>query len=129
MNRDLLLAIGERIAPGIRNLDRPGRERVLAIVDRAIASRPADVRRQLALFLSAMRWLPALRYGKPFDRLEPPKQDAVLRWFQDAPVAPLRQGFWGIKTLILMGYYGRPEVGELIGYRPAPDRLASRDAR
>jgi hypothetical protein len=119
MDRDLLLTIGERIAPGIRDLDAAARDRVVAIIEHAIASRPSGVQRQLRLFLSVMRWLPVLRYGRPFERLDAPRQDAVLGWFHDAPLTPLRHGFWGVKTLVFMGYYGRPEIGDAIGYRPA----------
>ena len=129
MDRHLLLAIGGRIAPGLRNLDSPGRERFIAIIEHAVSSRNPDVRRQLRLFLLVMRWLPALRYGQPFERLTPPQQDAVLHWFHDAPVRPLRHGFWGVKTLVFMGYYGRPEAGESIGYRPVRPVPPSLDAR
>jgi hypothetical protein len=119
MNRELLLTIGGRIAPGIRALDAGGQDRVLAIVEHAVASRSPRVQRQLGLFLQVVRWLPAFRYGRTFERLDGERQDAVLRWFHDAPLAALRHGFWGVKTLIFMGYYGRPEVGDEIGYRPA----------
>ena len=115
---DFLLVVAQRIAPGIGALDPPARERVAAIVDAALAARPAPLRRQFALFLSVLRWAPLARYGRTFERLSHPQQDAVLRWFQDAPVAKLRHGFWGLKTLVYMGYYGRPEVGPAIGYRP-----------
>jgi hypothetical protein len=57
------------------------------------------------------------------------QQDAALRWFHDAPLAPLRHGFWGVKTLIFMGYYGRPEAAAEIGYRPARAGAAPFHAR
>ncbi|MBI2223203.1 MAG: gluconate 2-dehydrogenase subunit 3 family protein [Acidobacteria bacterium] len=114
-----LLSVGERIAPGLHDLDAAGRRRVAAIVERAVAARPPRVRRQLSAFLHLLRWLPAARYGRPFDRLRGAQQDAVLRWFHDSPLAPFRHGFWGVKTLIFMGYYGRPEAAAEIGYRPA----------
>ena len=116
-----LLLVGERIAPDLARLDPGARAQVSEIIGRAIDSRPPPVRRQLALFLRALRWAPLLRYGRPFDRLAPAQQETVLRWFHDAPIASLRQGFWGVKTLVFMGYYGRPETGEQIGYRPSRD--------
>ncbi len=119
MYTTFLLSVGERIAPGLRGLDAAGRRRVAAIVERAVAARPPRVRRQLSAFLHLLRWLPAARYGRPFDRLRGAQQDAVLRWFHDSPLAPFRHGFWGVKTLIFMGYYGRPEAAAEIGYRPA----------
>ena len=30
----------------------------------------------------------------------------------------LRRGFWGLRTLVFLGYYGRPEIGGRIGYQP-----------
>lgn len=116
---DFLFTVGARIAPGLSELDSNGRDGAAAIVARALASRTPAMRRQLALFLTVLRWAPVVRYGRPFDRLSPPQQDAVLRWFQDAPLTPLRQGFWGVKTLVYMGYYGRPELGAAIAYRPS----------
>lgn len=119
MNTDFLLLIGERIAPGLTRLDREKLTRVRAIIEHAIATRPPSLQRQLSAFLTFLRWAPIARFGRPFDRLSPAQQDAVLGWFQDAPVAPLRHGFLGVKTLIFMGYYGRPEAGAAIGYRPS----------
>jgi hypothetical protein len=124
-----LLRVGERIAPGISALDPAGRKDVEALVERAIAARPPRVRRQLALFLQVLRWAPVLRYGRTFDRLQASQQNAVLRWFHDAPFRSLRQGFWGVKTLVFMGYYGRPEIGVTIGYRPSRSGNASLHAR
>jgi hypothetical protein len=119
MRPAFLLIVGERIAPGIAALDAAGRQDVTRIIENAVAARPPGLRRQLAVFLQILRWLPVLRYARPFDGLDPARQDAVLRWFHDAPVAPLRHGFWGVKTLVYMGYYGRPQVAATIGYRPS----------
>lgn len=124
-----LLVVGERIAPGIAGLDREGRDRVSSIMAEAIGARPPALRRQLFAFLRVLRWAPLLRYGRPYDRLAPAQQDAVLRWFHDAPITALRQGFWGVKTLVFMGYYGRPEAGEQLGYRPSRDGNAILHAR
>jgi hypothetical protein len=119
MNVELLLAIGARIAPGLAALDAPARARVVSIVEHAVASRSPKLQRQLALFLNVVRWAPLLRYGVPFHRLDPARQDAVLHWFHDAPLEALRRGFWGVKTLVFMGYYARLEAGAEIGYRPS----------
>ncbi len=124
-----LLIVGQRIAPGIAELDAEGRARVAAIIAAAVDARPAALRRQLAAFLHVLRWAPLVRFGRPYDRLAPAEQDAVLRWFHDAPVAALRQGFWGVKTLVFMGYYGRPEAGAECGYQPSRDGNAVLHAR
>ena len=119
MNIDFLLIVGSRIAPGLRGLDKRSRAEARRIIAGAIASRPPAVRRQLGVFLNVLRYGPVLRYGRPFERLSPAQQDAVLGWFLDAPAPRLRRGVWGVKTLIYMGYYGRPEVGDEIAYHPS----------
>jgi hypothetical protein len=116
---EFLLVIGRRIAPGIAELDGAGRRSVEAIIEKTVAARPRRLQRQLALFLNVIRWAPLARYGRRFDRLPPRQQDAVLRWFQNAPLRALRSGFWGVRTLVFLGYYGRPEIGESIAYRPS----------
>ncbi len=117
----LLLAIGDRVAPGLRQLDADARQHVLAIVDRAIASRSSGLQRQLALFLDLIRWSPIPRFGRRFERLDAARQDRVLRWFHDAPLFRLRRGFWGVRTLIFMGYYCRPGIDDEIRYHPVRD--------
>ncbi len=113
------LCLARRIVPESETLDEAGRQRFLTIIGDALATRTPKMRKQVAIFLKMMRWLPAMRYGLPLDKLAPERQDAVLRWFQDHPRALLRKGFWGIKALVYMGYYGRPEVHERLGYRPS----------
>jgi hypothetical protein len=119
--RALFLVLAARIVPETVTLDAAARARMLALVEDALSARPVAVRRELAIFLRVLQWVPALRYGRPLDRLDALRQDAALRWFQDAPLAILRSGFWGVKTLVYLGYYGRPELGASIGYRPAHD--------
>src|SRR3989339_167214 len=104
----IFLAIAGRIVPEMAGLDEAARDEALALVERQLAARPEKMGRELALFLNVIRWAPALRYGRPFDRLTPGRQDAVLAWLQDAPDARIRSGFWGLKTLALLGYYRRP---------------------
>ena len=114
-----LLCLARRIVPESEGLDDAGRTRFLAIVGEAIGSRTPKMRKQIGMFLKLMRWLPAMRYGMPFDKLPPGRQDAVLHWFQDHPRALIRKGFWGMKAMVFMGYYGRPEIHESLGYRPS----------
>jgi hypothetical protein len=129
MDIDFLLLLGARIAPGLGEVEGRARDDVCRIIERAVAARPPRVQRQLAMFLSLLRFAPVARYGRPFERLSTDRQDAVLRWFQDARLPRLRQGFWGVKTLIYMGYYGRPDVGRDIAYRPSRTGNDLLDAR
>lgn len=117
--RELLLSLARRIVPGVAELDDASRAEFLALIEGFVDGRPAALRAQLFLFLSVLRWLPALLHGARFERLPPEAQDAFLRRVQDAPSALVRKGFWGVKALVFMGYYGRPAAGPSIGYRPS----------
>jgi hypothetical protein len=114
-----LLLLARRIVPESERMSEDEKARFASIVRAALEDRPPSLRRQFGLFLTVLRWLPALRYLGPYDSLSPSHQDAALRWFQDAPIDLLRKGFWGLKTLVFMGYYGQPELGKKLGYRPA----------
>lgn len=115
----LLLAVGARLVPEVASLDVELRAGFRAIVADALADRPEGMRRQFRVFLGLVEKAPVVRFGAPFTRLRPKVQDRVLRWLQDCPVELLRKGFWGMKALVLMGYYARPEVGPSLGYTPS----------
>ncbi len=115
---DFLFRVAERVVPEVARLQPDDRGRFQAIVEEALAERPPALQRQFRLFLAVVRYAPAARYLAPFDWLDLTRKDAVLAWLQDCPVGLVRKGFWGLKSLVFMGYYGRPEVGDAIGYRP-----------
>ena len=118
---EFLQVLAARIVPETTDLDAAGLSRFFGIIDGALQDRPASVRRQFAVFLGLLRWAPLARYGSPLDKLRTARQDAVLRWFEDCPVSLLRKGFWGLKAMVFMGYYGQPETNELVGYAPEFD--------
>jgi hypothetical protein len=110
-------ALVRRIVPRALAAGDPREEAFLRTVRGAVADRPS-LARPLATFLALVRWLPVLRYGARFDRLAPARQDAFLRWLERSRLGPLRQGFAGVRTLVLLGHYGRPEVGPSLRYQP-----------
>jgi hypothetical protein len=121
---EFLWILANRIVPETVELDEQGRKRFFDIVDGALLDRPASVSGQFATFLGVIRKAPLIRYGKSFEFLTPVCQDAVLHWFEDCPVGLLRKGFWGLKAMVFMGYYGQPETNELVGYAPEFDGKA-----
>ena len=115
-NAEFLSVLADRIVPETSELDAAGRTRFFAIIDEALQNRDPAVRRQFGVFLGVLRWASVFRYGAPFEKLTPDRQDAVLRWFEDCPLSLLRKGFWGLKAMVFMGYYGQPETNESVGY-------------
>ena len=118
--RPALRAIAETVVPATAELEPDGWLALERIVTNAITARPPRMQRQLALFLRAIEWLPVLRYGQPFSRLNPHRRQRFLESLQDSPLLLIRRGFWGLRTLILMGYYTQAGTIAAIGYRADP---------
>jgi len=121
---EFLRVLAVRIVPETVDLDAGGMSRFFGIIDEALQERTPGVRRQFGSFLGLLRWAPLVRFGGPFEGLRAERQDAVLRWFEDCPVSLLRKGFWGLKVLVYMGYYGQTESWDSVGYAPNFDGKA-----
>lgn len=96
------------------------------IVADLLASRPPALRRQFVLLIRLLDLLALVRYGRRLSRLAPGRRGAFLEAVARGPVLVLRRGVWGLRTLVLMGWYGQAEVQRAIGYRADP---AGWDAR
>lgn len=90
------------------------------IVRGALEPRPRALQRQFILLVRMIDWLALLRYGRRFAALDPDHRHRFLAQLQNAPLLLVRRGIWGLRTLLLMGYYGRPAAGRAIGYRADP---------
>ncbi len=118
--------IARTVVPEASRLDEAGWRELEAVVEQALASRPPALRRQLRLFIRAIGLLPLARYGRPFAALDGRRRTRLLTGLQESPLLLLRRGFWGLRTLIFMGYYARPAAGEEIGYRASPKGWSAR---
>lgn len=94
-----------------------GWRQVESLVENMLSQRPAGLVRQIRILLSLIEWMPVARYGRRFSSLDEAQRARVLASLQDSPVTLVRVGFWGLRTLALAGYYGRPEAAQTIGYR------------
>lgn len=118
--RQVFRSVAATVVPEAVRLDEQGWTELEQIIAQALESRPAGLRRQLALFVRALDLLPVFRYGRTFQGLDAARRNAFLLGIQDAPLLLLRRGFWGLRTLIFMGYYGREEGRAETGYRANP---------
>lgn len=118
--RPILRAIGITVVPEAAQLDEQQWIALEEIVRGALTSRPRALQRQFILLVRAIEWLAALRYGRRFTALDAARQERFLEQLQNAPVLLVRRGIWGLRTLLLMGYYGRAAGGRAIGYRADP---------
>ncbi len=101
-------------------MDERGWTEVEERIEAALRSRSPALRRQLRLLIQGLDWMPLLRYGRRFSALGAEARTALLQRLQRSPALLLRRGFWGLRTLVLLGYYGRPEARRAIGYRADP---------
>lgn len=106
------------VVPAAKQLNESGWGALEGLVEDALQMRTPALRQQLQLFLRAIEWLPVVRFGRSFSRLREEQRSRVLRHLQDHPVERIRCGFWGLRTLAFLGYYGRPEAARAIGYGP-----------
>ena len=118
--RPLVRAIACTIVPEARALDEKAWAEFDALMDAALGDRPQALQRRLQFFLRAIDWLPALRFGGRFASLEPAQRARFLSSLENHRVQLIRSGFWGLRTLVLLGYYGRPDAAKAIGYEADP---------
>ena len=97
-----------------------------AIIARAIAARPAGVRRQLGVFVHALDLVAFVRHGRGLRALSPTQRTALLESLSRSRVLAVRRGVWGVRTLAFMGYYARPEAARAVGYRASVAGWAAR---
>jgi len=113
-----VLALAHRIVPETSKLGEDEKCELLHVVDDALAARGPSIRIQMIIFLEIIRWSPFFRFGKPLEKLTTEVQDELLAEFQNSLIPRVRTGFWGLKTLIFMGYYGNCKRWGQIHYTP-----------
>ena len=116
------------IVPAFAELSETDRAEFRAIIEKALAERPPAVVKQLSLFLKVVNLAPIFRWGRPLSKLPDDAAHRALLWFQESPIGRLRQGFWGLRTIVFMGFYGRVASWADIGYGPELDGRGGLDA-
>jgi len=122
LNPDLAIfrAVVSTIVPEAAALDEQGWHDLHQVVEALLRDRPESLMRQIRMFLGAIQWLPVVRYGRPFTRLHPTARTRVLAHLENDRIQKVRVGFWGLRTIVLAGYYGRPQAAQAIGYAASP---------
>ena len=110
-------AVATTVVPETVALDPAGWSVLEHTVEHALAARSEGMRGQLLTFLRVIEFLPIVWFGRRFSRLGPGERNAVLKRLEASRFPLIRRGFWGLRTLVLMGYYTQPEIQVRIGYR------------
>jgi hypothetical protein len=119
-DQPLFRAVVSTLVPEAAELEAARWTELEALVESSLRRRPRSLRRRLRLFLQVVQWFPVLRYGRPFTALSPARRARSLASLQEHPIELIRIGFWGLRALAFLGYYGREAAAEAIGYRPDP---------
>ena len=115
---DVFRAVVSTLIPPASDLQEAEWQKLHELVASALKDRPPALQRQLRVFLRLIQWLPVLRFGRTFKALPADKRARFLSWLERHPVKRIRVGFWGLRALAFIGYYGQPQVGRELGYRP-----------
>lgn len=86
-------------------------------IEGALAPRPPRVRAQFATFVRLANWLAVPLAGKPLVALAPAAAERVLHRLERAPVALIRRGTWGVRTMAFLGHYTRASAIAASGWR------------
>jgi hypothetical protein len=89
-------------------------------VTQALAARPLAMRRQLGLFVRVLEAAARIRYRTGLAALDAGRRTALLEAFAGSPLLLFRRGIWGLRTLIMLGWYTQPSVVSALGYRASP---------
>jgi len=120
MDAEIFRAVVLTIVPESVDLDGQGWRDLELVAKDLLRDRPQKLTSQLRLFLRLIQWLPLVRYGQPFTSLNQAARARVLAHLQNHPIRKVRVGFWGLRTIALAGYYGRPQAARAIGYTASP---------
>jgi hypothetical protein len=120
LDPEIFRAIVSTIVPEASAMDEKGWRDLDRVVEALLRDRPESLKRQLRMFLRFIQWLPLVRYCRPFTSLNFAARTRVLAHLQNDPIQKVRVGFWGLRTIVLAGYYAREEAAQAIGYAASP---------
>ncbi|HYB10773.1 MAG TPA: hypothetical protein VEJ16_13980 [Alphaproteobacteria bacterium] len=114
-----LLSLASRIVPEVKDAEDEVKNGLVSSVDHALALQTSTSRLLFKFLLFVLQWVTVPFTLHRLERLPPKWQDAVLEFFENAPLTVVRAGIWGVKTLIYLGYYGQESVERRIQYLPS----------
>ena len=110
-------ALATTFVPAAAQLDDAGWTEVETVIEHALALRPAAMRRQVGMLIRLLTWLPLFARLRLFTSLDADARTTFLHALERSPIAFVRRGVWGLRTLVFMGYYGRPSAAAAVGWR------------
>jgi hypothetical protein len=131
--RDTVAAIVECLLPAFPVIDGPARQAVLTDVVRfthgQVQALPEFLRLPYKLAVMGFEWLPMVRWGRRFVRLDAARQtDYVERW-SEAKLGAMRGFVKLIRGCALLAYYDHPTLRAVLDAQTAAGALTAGSAR
>jgi hypothetical protein len=114
-------AVAATIVPEASSLDEAGWIALEGVIDQTLTARDAATRRQVLLFVRVLGWISRARFGRGLASLDARRRERLLAAVERSRLLLLRRGFWGLRSLVFLGYWTREEAAAAIGYRALPD--------
>ena len=114
--RDALRPLAVTFVPEIAGATAAEWSELERRVTQALAARPPALRRQLGLFVRVLEAASRIRYRTRLAALDPRRRTVLLEAFAGSPLLLFRRGIWGLRTLIMLGWYTQPSVVSALGY-------------
>jgi hypothetical protein len=124
--RPAIRVIARAVVPEADSLDESGWASFERLLEGAVSSRPAGVVRQLRAFLLILGFIARVRYGRGLAELPPREAGGILEQLAASRLLLLRRGVWGLKTLVLLGYYADDRRARALGYGASPAGWSAR---
>ncbi len=109
--RPTFRALAEAMVPATQHYGAAEWAEMEAMVETALGARPRALQQQLLTFVRVVNLLAVPLSGRTLVALRAAARERVLHRLERAPVALLRRGVWGVRTLIFMGHYARVRDG------------------
>lgn len=124
--REILRALAPAFVPELEGASPVQWATLEQTIGDAMARRPAPLQRQLGWFLTLLTLAAYVRFGRSVTRTSIPDRRQLLDRLARSPLLMVRRGVWGLRTLVMMGWYTQPEVMTAIGYRVNPGGWSAR---
>jgi hypothetical protein len=115
--RPAIRVIARAVVPEAASLDDSGWASFERLLESAVSARPAGVVRQLRAFLRILGFIARVRHGRGLADLTPREAGGLLERLAASRLLLLRRGVWGLRTLMLLGYYADDGRARALGYR------------
>jgi hypothetical protein len=124
--RPAIRVLARAVVPEAASLDESGWASFERLLEGALSARPAGVVRQLRAFLGILGLIARVRHGRGLAALTPREAGGLLERLAASRLLLFRRGVWGLRTLMLLGYYADDGRARALGYRASPGGWSAR---